>query len=274
MTVPLQPGLAAAIESPNPEGNGAQSPVPSPSAFAHGASGERTFTEADLARVRKEEKDKLYPELTSLRDQFAQTQKTLQELQEQRAQELAEVQRKQAEKDELQRLKKEEEMSAKALLEQKLRETNETWEQRFNQLQEEREKERTIAAKERAYNELVEYRNARLAENSADIAPQFHSFITGETKEQIDNAIAQAKIQTQSIWDEVQQAQKLQLSQQRGVAPTGYTALGPIDGSIGQKSYSLEQLNNAPMSDWETIREELGIGARDRARNSGMFGSY
>lgn len=272
MTVPAQPGLAAAIESPNPQDNGAQSPNPSPAAFQHGATGERVFTEADIAKARKEEKDKLYSDMASLKDQFAQAQKTLQEIQEQKAQELAEAQRKQDEKDAALRAKQEEEMSAKALLEAKLKETNDTWEERFSKLQQERDNERALAAKEREYNELVDYRNSQLQANANDIAPQFHDFVTGNNKEQIDNAIARAKAATQSIAEEIAQAARQQQPQQRGVSATGYTALGPLDGQMGQKTYSPDDINNMSMAEYAEFRQKSGLAGNDAARSRGLFG--
>jgi len=270
MTVPVQPGLAATIESPSD--NGAQSPNPSPSSFAHGATGERTFTEADLARVRQEEKDKLYSDIKSLKDQWAEAQKSLKTIEEQRAQELAEVARKQQEKETALQAKKEEEMSAKQLLEAKLKETNDTWENRFTKLQEERDSERALLAKERAYNELVEYRNSLITQNAEEIAPQFHNFITGETKEQIDNAIAQAKAATQSIADEVAAARQQQVAQPRGVSTTGYPPLGPIEGSMGSKTYTPQDINNMSMAEYAKFRQESGLAGKDASLNRGLFG--
>jgi len=272
MSTPAQPGLAATIEPPNGNDNGAQSPAPSPSAFQHGATGERTFTEADIAKARKEEKDKLYSELESLKNNWATAQSTLKELQEQKAAELAEVQRKQEEKEAAAQAKREEEMSAKSLLEAKLKETNDTWEARFTQLQEERESERALAAKEKAYNELVDYRNSQLQGNAADIAPQFHPFIQGETREQIDNAIAQAKAATQSIAQEVQAAQQQGQPNNRGVSATGYTALGPLDGTMGQKKYTVDDINNMSMAEYAKFRSEVGVASSEAQRNRGILG--
>jgi len=272
MTVPAQPGLAATIESPNPPGNGAQSPAPSPAAFQHGATGERTFTADDIAKARKEEKDKLYGDMTSLKEQFAQAQKTLQEIQDQKAAELAEAQRKQDEKDAQLQAKREEEMSAKALLESKLKETNDTWESRFTQLQQEREQERALLAKEREYNDLVDYRNSQLQSNANDIAPQFHDFIVGNDKEQIDNAIARAKAATQSIAEEVAQAARQQQVQQRGVSPTGYTSMGPLDGQMGQKTYTPDDINAMSMAEYAEFRQKSGLAGNDAARSRGLFG--
>lgn len=265
MTVPAQPGLAASIESPIPQDNGAQSPAASPIAFAHGANGERMFTEAELQAARKVEKDKLYDELQGLKS-------SMKAIEDQRAQELAEIKRKEDERAAALQLKKEDEMSAKALLEAKLKETNDTWEKRFSDMQAERESERALLAKERAYNELVDYRNSRLADESAEIAPQFHNFINGDTKEQIDNAIAQAKIATQSIADEVAQARQQQLSQMRGVSPTGYTSSGPMDGVLGQKTYTPEDINQMSMSEYAKFRQESGLAGNDAQRNRGLFG--
>src|ERR1700741_822805 len=272
MATQRQPGLGQPFESPNPPGNGAQSPNPSPAAFQHGATGERTFTEADIAAARKQEKDKLYGEITTLKDQWAQAQQTLKSIEDQKAQELAEVQRKQQEKDAAAQAKREEEMSTKALLEAKLKETNDTWEDRFNKLQIERDQERALATKEREYNDLVDYRNAQLQASANDIAPQFHSFIAGDSKEQIDAAIANAKAATQSIFDEVAAARQQQTPQQRGVSPTGYTALGPLDGAVGQKTYTPEDINNMSMAEYAKFRQDSGLAGNDAARSRGLFG--
>lgn len=268
MSVPLQPGLEATIGSLNPQDtppNGAQSPAPSVAAFQHGATGERMFTESELQAARKAEKDKLYEELQSLKG-------SMKVIEEQRAQELAEVTRKQQEREAALQAKKEEEMSAKQLLEQKLKETNDTWEARFALFEEEKQTERAQFAKERAYNELVDYRNSRLAEESADIAPQFHPFISGESKEQIDNAIAQAKAATDSIATEVAQARQQQLSQMRGVSTTGYTSMGPLEGSLSQKNYSADDINNMSMTEYAKFRQESGFAAKDAQRSQGLFG--
>lgn len=274
MSVPPQPGLEAVVNTPNTNPpNGAQSPIPSPAAFAHGANGERTFTADDLARVRQEEKDKLYGEIAGLKTQWAEAQKTLESIQSQKDAELAEQQRKDQEKADLARLKKEEEMSAKSLLEQKLRETNETWEQRFNQLQEERLQERAFADKERQFNELLSYRTDRLNEFADDIAPQFHGFIQGDSKEQIDLAIEQAKAATQSIFEQVQASQQQVAQQPRGVSPTGYSAFGPLDNGLGQKtSYSAKDINEMSMAEYSEFRVKAGLASADAARNRGLFG--
>lgn len=271
MSVPAQPGLEAVITtSTTSPPTGAQSPNPSPSSFAHGANGERTFTAADLARVRQEEKDKLYPELNSYKEQLNSIQQEMLTIRTEREANEKALREQQAAAEEAARLQREAEMTARELVEQKLKENNDTWESRFTALQTERDTERALAQKEREYNELVDYRTSRIAETANDIAPQFHNFITGETREQIDAAIEAAKAATQSIFEQVQGAQQAQPP--RGVSPTGYTAFGPLDGNLGQQQITPADINKMSMAQFAEFRDKSGMSARDAARNRGLFG--
>lgn len=229
----------------------------------------KTFTEDDIARVRKEEKDKLYAELSSYKDQLGQFQQTLADMQKKRDEEAAEVARIQEEKEAAIKAKQEAEMDAKTFSETRLKEINESWETKFQNLYEEREKERAFAEKERAYNELVDYRNSRLAELANDIAPQFHNFINGDNKEQIDAAIEQAKVATQSIFQQVQEAQ--QQPTPRGVSPTGYSAFGPLDNNLGQQTFTKDDINSMTMAEFAEFRQKSGMAGRDAARSRGLF---
>jgi myosin heavy subunit len=257
MSVPAQPGLDTFISSSttNPT--------------------ERMYSQAELAellaKARKEEKDKLYPDIASLKEQFSQVQKTTSELQKERDEAKAEAIRIQQEKEAVLKTQQQEELSAKQLLEAKLTETNDSWEKRFNILQEERAQEKALADKERKYNELVDYRNSRLVELADDIAPQFHSFIVGDSTEQIDSAIESAKSATQSIWTEVQQATQQTTQPPRGVAPTGYTGFGPLDNASGTKTFTAEDINKMSMAEYTEFRNKQGMASRDAARSRGLF---
>jgi hypothetical protein len=255
MSVPPQPGLQTVITSDtNPPA-------------------EKLFTQAEvaeaLAKARKEEKDKLYPDIASLKDQFAQSQKTIAELAQQREEDIAAATRKKQEKESAAKAKQEEEMSAKDLLEAKLRETNDTWEKRFTNLQAERDQEKALADKERKYNELVSYRNTRLAELSKEIAPEFHDFISGESQEQIEAAIARAQAGTQSILAGIQQA--TQQVPPRGVSPTGYTGFGPLDSAGGPKQLSAEDINAMSLAEYGEWRNKNGMAAKEATRSRGLF---
>jgi DNA repair exonuclease SbcCD ATPase subunit len=232
------------------------------------------MVQMESANARKQEKDKLYSEIEALKSQFASTDKTLSEIQEQRVREAAEIARIQQEKDDALDAKRKAELSAKEWAEEQLKATNDTWEERFNKLQTERDNERAFAEKERAYNELVDYRNTQLAAaaEAKEIAPQFHNFITGDTKAQIDAAIEQAKLATASIAQELAQAAQQRAQQPRGVAPTGYGSFGPMEGQLGQKTYTAADINNMTMAEYSEFRQKSGLASGEAQRSRGLFG--
>lgn len=271
MATPI-PNDALATSTANANPTGAQSPAPSPSAFQHGATGEKTFTEADIAAARKQEKDKLYEQLASYKDQLSTIQKQLDLQQKLRDEEQAELTRQAQEKEAKAKKKKEEEMSAKALLERKLQETNSTWEERFNQLQAERDKERELASKERRYNELVEYRNSMLNDYADEIAPEFHAFINGDSEDQIKAAVERARAATTSIVEQMKAAQQKQMSQMRGVSATGYGPMGPLESQMGQETYTAEDINNMSMAQYAEFRQKSGLAERQSRSSRGLLG--
>lgn len=259
---PTGPNSDPTIGDQNPNPNGPQ-----------GSNNTETmFTVAQLEAARKQERDKLYGRIEALQEEQKKANEALAAIQSAKDAELASAQAAQAEKDAVLQAKKEEEMSAKALLEQKLRETNDTWESRFNQLQQERDTEKALQAKEREYNELVAYRNTALDAAKDDIAPQFYDFISGDTKEQIDAGIARAKAATDSIAQQFQAAQQTQLSQMRGVSPTGYASTGPMDNTQGTQTFTPEEIANMDMKQFALLRQKTGIGSAEARTNRGLFG--
>ncbi|WPH58281.1 scaffolding protein [Streptomyces phage LuckySocke] len=267
---PNGPGSDPAIgdQNPNPNAN----TVPSPAAFQHGASGEQMFTAAQLEAARKQEKDKLYAQIQGLQEEQRKASEALAAIQKAKDDELAAVQAAEAQKAEEARKKAEEEMSAKALLEQKLAETTQTWQQKFEQMEAERAQEKALLEKEREYQALVSYRNDAIAAAGDDIAPQFFDFIQGDTKEQIDAGIARAKAATESIAQQFQAAQQTQLSQMRGVSTAGYAPVGPMENNPGQQTVSPEQLAGMSMAEYAQFRNKTGVGAAESRSNRGLFG--
>lgn len=266
-----------------PQGNGPTDPtigdqnsnpgsIPSPAAFQHGASGEQMFTAAQLEAARKQEKDKLYATIQSLQAEQQKANEALTAIQAAKETELASVQAAEAAKAEEARKKAETEMSAKALLEQKLAETTQTWEQKFAQIETERAAEKAFLEKERAFQELLNYRNNALEAAKDEVAPQFYDFIQGETKEQIDAGIARAKAASESLAETFKAAQQTQLSQMRGVSTAGYSPVGPLENNPGQQTLSAEQLAAMPMAEYAAYRAKTGVGAAESRSNRGLFG--
>lgn len=262
---PTGPGSDPAIGDQNPTtGNPA---LPSPAAFQHGATGEQMFTAAQLEAARKQEKDKLYAQIAALQEQQKTANDALAAIQKAKDDELAAVQASEAAKAEEARKKAEAEMSAKALLEQKLAETTQTFQQRFEQLEQERAQEKALLEKERSFQELLTYRNEAINAAGDGIAPQFHDFIIGETKEQIDAGIARAKAATESIADQFKAAQQAQLSQMRGVSTAGYAPVGPMEATGQQKDVA-----SMTMAEYAQYRAQTGVGAAESRSNRGLFG--
>jgi hypothetical protein len=225
-----------------------ETPAPTPA--------EARFTAEDIQRARSEEKDKLYKRLQTVEDQ---NKKFLDEIEAQRkAREEAQAQeeRNRQEAQAEAKRKAEDDLSVKDLLSVKEQE----WNTRFEQIEREREQERTLFAKEQEFNNLQTYIQRRVGEETNEIAPELLDFVGGNSPEEVEASIATVKAKTQAILESVQQAAIQQRASMRGVSPTGYSTTGPMDTDPGTKSYSLSDLRDMPMSEYAKIRGQLGVG--------------
>lgn len=236
------------------------------------------FTAEDLERARQEEKTKVYSRL----EQESQARKQLEEqvsglLQTQQQREAAaqaERERQEAEA----RAQAEAEMSAKDLLAQREQEWREQqarmqtdWESRFEQMAQERATEAALLEREREHAALAAYTANKVADAKDHIAPQFLDFIGGNTREEIDRAIEVAKTKTAEIINEFQNAQVTQRAQQRGVAPTGYAPVGPLEVEGGQRQYTAEDIRSMNAQQYAEFRQKVGIG-QGSGQGRGLFG--
>lgn len=246
----------------------------------------RMYTQEELnqllGQVRAEEKDKLYPRIDAATEAQKQATAAAQAQQAQIDQLLADLNaRKQAEEDarkqaeDLARQQAEAELSTRELLSQKeqewaqrLEQTSTDWEAKLQQMAVEREQERAILEKERSMAQLSSYIQAKLAEAGDDIAPQLRDFVNGNSVEEIDAAIEMVKAKSNEIADAAREAFNASRAQMRGVSPTGYAPIGPMDLVAGEKQLSPQDIANMPMSEWSKVRGQL-IG--DRAANRGLY---
>jgi hypothetical protein len=190
------------------------------------------------------------------------------------------------------RAQEESDLDAKSLIQRReqewssqLQEMNNTWEQRFNESEEQRKAAEALAAREREFGDLRDYTLAAVEANKDKIAPQLMGWIGGNSKEEVDASIARAVETTDSIAAEMQQMlgqppvdpnqQYIQVGQP-GVPPPlpgTRTTAGPTDiDPAGQQSQTLtaEQISNMPMDQYAALRAKLGIGGQ--GNNRGMFG--
>jgi hypothetical protein len=232
----------------------AQSEEPSPT-----AADIQALLDAERERVRKEEKDKLYPQIDELKNQI----KTLAEEREAR---LAAEQTIEQQRAEEERLAREAEMTAL----QRLEEYKSEQESRFADLIAERDRERALREREAEYARVAEYRARRMAEESNEIAPQLLDYISGSSEEEIEHSIQTAKAKTAQILEEVAQAQ---LGQRRQTSPpvSGIPPVDMLGGQEQQRSLSAEDIRNMDMSEYQQYRSQLLGAASDRARNQGPY---
>lgn len=236
------------------------------------------FTAEDLQKARSEEKDKLYARI----EQEAQQRKALEDrvaslLSTQEQKEAAEAEALRAAQAEA-KAKAEAEMDARELLAQREREFNERlaqtqndFESRFQQFQQEREQERALLEKDRQLAELQAYATARVTEEADNIAPELRDFISGNSPEEIERSIELVKAKSAEIASTVQAAMQNQRAAQRGVSPTGYAPVGPMEIEGGQRQYSAEDIQNMTVQEYAEFRRKLpGLGGQ--TNNRGLFG--
>lgn len=214
---------------------------------------------AERERVRKEEKDKLYPQIEEQQRQLAE----LQAKEDAREAERVAEEQRLAEEE---RVRQEESMTAL----QRLEEYKSEQDVRFAALEAERDRERVLREKEQEFGRIQEYRARRMAEESGEIAPQFLDYITGVTEDQIEVSLESAKSKTAEIVAEFQQAQ---LGNRRQVAPP-ISGTPPVDPGVGEgntRTYSPDDIRGMDMSEYAANRQQLLGAASQRARESGPY---
>jgi len=218
----------------------------------------KTFSEADIEKARKEEKDKLYKSLEDMKSELSALRKEREE-------------REKAAKEEQKRLadeakkKAEEEMSAKELLAQKEQE----WEQRFMSLQQERERDQAILERERQFSALQDYRAQRMAAEADNILPELIDLVAGNSQEEIEQSIERLRERTAKIVGNVQAAQQQARREMPGTKITA-PPMGPMDNQPGYETLSPDDIRSMDMATYAKRREQL-LGAASQNRNKGLF---
>lgn len=259
-------------------GGDGSTPIPAAPAPSAATNEPRAFSAEDIARARQEEKDKVYSRLEqesqhrkALEDQVSQLLSTQQE------REAAESEARQKAEDAA-RLKAEADMSAKDLLAQREREFNERlsqtqgeWEQKFQQMNQEREQERALLEKDRELANLQAYAQKRVGEEKDSIAPQLRDFISGNSPEEIEQSIEVVKAKSVEIANAAKEAFAAQRAQQRGVSPTGYAPVGPMEIEGGTRQYSASDIANMDMAEYQKFRQQVP-GLAGAGNNRGLYG--
>lgn len=220
---------------------------------------QKTYSEEDLHKVREQEKSKLYPQIESLKEE-------LNSLKQDRESRLEEEARLRAEAEAESKRRAEEEMDVRELLTAKEQE----WAERLETERQERETAFALLDRERQFNEIQNYRSARLEEERDNIIPELLDLISGNTAEEIEESIAGLKGRSSRILESAQQAMSSARREMTGSRVTSPPS-GPLDTNSEQQTFTAEQIAAMSVSEYAKYRGKLlGQAASDRGK--GLFG--
>lgn len=228
------------------------------------------YTEDDLAKVRAQEKDKLYPQIDSLKEEVALLKR---EREDRAAKKQAEADAEAAEKAEKDRKKQEEELSAKELIAVREKELSQQQEELRQQLfteKQEREKAFALLEQERMFSELQNYRAERLDAERDNIMPELLDMVSGNTPQEIDASISALTERTQRIIESVKQTAQDARQQMVGTRATLPSA-GPLDIESGSRQFTAADIASMSMNEYAKHRQQL-LSDRAQGRQSGLFG--
>lgn len=262
---PIMGGSEPAVEAPAAPAETVTIPVPTPPPAPA-----RVFTDADIAKARQEEKDKLYADLEKQREKLAEFEKFKANFEAEKAKAAEEAAAKAREEAEAEARRKFEETDAKTLL----AEAEKTWQQRWDEAERQREQERAVFAREQEFHRLKEYATAKVNEalQANEVAPELADFVTGNNEAEIDASLEFVKQKTQQIVSGIQQAQVAARAAMPGVSTAGFAATGPMDTEPGHKTFTVEELNGMTMAEYAKHRSALLGAQASTQQNRGLYG--
>ena len=221
------------------------------------------YTEEDLARVRSQEKEKLYPQIETLKEEVA----TLKKIKEEETARLAaEAEEKAKALAEAEKAKMEEELSAKDLLKAKEQE----WAAQLEQERQERANAFALLEKEKEFAALSAYKAQRIDAERDNIIPELVDLINGSTPDELDENINALKERSARILESVQQASQSARREMTGTRPT-LPAAGPLETNSDQRSFTAQDIASMSMDEYAKYRQRL-LSPSALGRSQGLFG--
>lgn len=219
---------------------------------------EQRFSMQDVIAARREEKEKLYPEIDRLKNEVAELARARQE-----EQQRLEAERLAAEEEA--KRKREEEMEVRELLKAKEAE----WQSQLEAERQERERAIAMLEKERQYAELQAYRAQRIDEERDEIIPELIDLVSGDTFDEIEASIAGLKERSSRILATAQQAAQSARRDMSGARVTAPPA-EPLDNYSGTRQFTADDISNMSIEEFAKYRSTL-LG-RGEDSGQGLFG--
>lgn len=230
-----------------------EAPAPTPQAS-------KFYTDDDLAKVRAQEKDKLYPQIEKYKAELEE----LKKLRDEEAQ--AKIAEKEA-RDAEARAKAEAEMDVRDLLKQKEAEFNEQLERE----RQERERAFALLEREKQFADIQSFRTEVLEAERENIIPELVDLVSGNTREEIAQSIEGLKERSARILESAQAAMQNARKEMKGTSVTTPPA-GPMDINSEQRNYTADEIAAMPMNEYAKYRQRL-LSPTAQGRSQGLFGN-
>lgn len=238
---------------------GADAPVATPLETPTQPANNRFYTEDDLAKVRAQEKDKLYPQIDKLKGE-------LEELKRQREEELKAKQAEKEAEDAAKRQAAEADMDVRDLLKQKESE----WTEQLERERQERERAFALLEREKSFAELQTFRQQRLEQERENIIPELLDLVSGESQDEINASLESLKERSSRILESAQQAMQSARKEMTGSRVTA-PPTGPLDINSEQRNFTADEIAAMPMNEYAKYRQRL-LSPQAQGRSQGLFG--
>ena len=217
------------------------------------------YTEEDLAKVRSQEKDKLYPQIEKLKSE-------LEEIKQMREAELAAKQAEKEAQDAEERTRLEADLDVRELLKKKETE----WSEQLERERQERERAFALLEREKTFAEIQTFRQQRLEEEREAIIPELLDLVTGNTQDEINASIDGLKNRSTRILESAQQAMQSARKEMTGSRVTA-PPTGPLDINSEQRNFTADEISAMPMNEYAKYRQRL-LSPKAQGKGSGLFG--
>jgi hypothetical protein len=217
------------------------------------------YTDEDLARVRSQEKDKLYPVIEELKAKVSTFEKEREEEATRRAE---------AERAEAERLKalEEDELGVRDLLKKKEQE----WSEQLERERQERERAFALLEREKSFADLQAYRQQLVEQERDSIIPDLLDLIQGNTREEIQASVEGLKSRSERILESAQSAMQNARKEMKGASTNAPTA-GPLETNMESRQFTAQDIASMSVNEYAKYRDKL-MSDSARGKSRGLFG--
>ena len=221
------------------------------------------YTEEDLAKVRSQEKDKLYPMIDQLKDEVA-------ILKKEREEQAARMAAEQAELEAARAAKQKEEQEADLEVRDLIKIKEQEWQEQLERERQERERAFALLEQERAFTDLQNYRSQRVEQERENIMPELLDLIAGSTREEIDASLEGLKERSARILESAQAAMQATRRDMTGTRATLPPA-GPLENNTSQRQFTAQEIAAMSVQEYAQYRDKL-MSPQARGIQTGLFG--